>query len=281
MADTTIEWATKVWNVVRGCERVAPECQNCYAEKQAHRFSGKGQPYEGLTKLTSNGVRWTGEVKIIRSLLRLPLTWKTPERVFVNSMADLFHKDVPTWFIHDVLEMIEKCEQHTFLILTKRPENLIKFLEETGNHRDTINKLDNCWFGVSAGSQKTVDKFLPLLLQVPARNLFISCEPLLEQIDISRYLAISNPVTNIMQEYIYDSKIRWIIAGAESGKGKGVRPMSDDWVRSLRDQCKKFGVDFFYKQAMDEKKNKISLPVLDGRQWADFPSVEGRQCPLV
>ncbi len=261
--DTKIEWADKTWNVVRGCERVSAGCINCYAERMAHRFSGEGQPYEGLTKLTRAGVRWTGKIQIVPELLKKPLDWKTPKRIFVNSMSDLFHKDVPLTFIYKVFEMMHLAPQHTYQILTKRPARVAEIVSKINfhlqrNYHYAVTPLKNVWLGVSCEDQRAVDERIPLLLKVPAAIRFVSAEPLLEQIDLSAYI----------------NKLDWVIAGAESGHG--ARPMDEAWVESLQQQCEQAFVKFFYKQRLDEKGKKVSLPVLNGRSWAEFPIVEAR-----
>jgi protein gp37 len=124
MADSEIQWCDKVWNPVRGCRRVSPGCEHCYAERQAHRFSGVGQPYEGLTKLTKRGPVWTGVARFVPEMLDAPLRWKRPARIFVNSMSDLFHSDLTNEQIAAVFGIMGGCQRHTFQILTKRPERM-------------------------------------------------------------------------------------------------------------------------------------------------------------
>ena len=128
MADTSIEWATKVWNPTRGCTIVSAGCQNCYAMGQAHRFSGPGKPYEGLTRLTPTGPKWTGAIRTVPEKLPEPLSWRKPERVFVNSMSDLFHADVPDSFIFEVWHVMARTPWHTYMVLTKRPERMAAWM---------------------------------------------------------------------------------------------------------------------------------------------------------
>lgn len=148
-ATSSIEWTAtvhpdgtvtpgKTWNPVRGCSIVSPGCVNCYAMKQAHRFSGQGKPYEGLTKLTSAGPQWTGQVRTVDAALLEPLKWRTPARVFVNSMSDLFHEDVPDEFIDRVFAVMALAP-HTFQILTKRPERMCRYMT-TGNRRECVER---------------------------------------------------------------------------------------------------------------------------------------------
>lgn len=129
MADTTIEWADKVWNCVRGCAKLSEGCRNCYAMRMAHRFSGKGQPYEGLTRLTSNGPAWTGRARFVPEMLAAPLHWRKPARIFVNSMGDLFHDDITNEQITAVFGVMAACPQHTFIVLTKRPERMLEWFK--------------------------------------------------------------------------------------------------------------------------------------------------------
>ena len=279
MADTLIEWATKVWNPVRGCERVSAGCQNCYAEKQAHRFSGQGGAYEGLTKLTKSGVRWTGKIMLVEKALEIPLSWKEPEKIFVNSMSDLLHKDIPDEFLFRIFKVMSRADRHVYQVLTKRLDEyslarlntIINSVVDFNNKYCYWSKFPkNLWFGVSVENQATADERLYWLKGVRAGVRFISCEPLLEPINLK--------LDSFSQTTIFgrENFINWVIAGAESGKGKGVRPMHESWVRDIKNQCVSAGVDFFYKQAMDEKKNKISLPILDGQRWVQSPRMEGR-----
>lgn len=208
MADTSIEWATKVWNPVRGCSIVSKGCTNCYAMKQAHRFAGPGGKYEGLTQMSRGGPVWTGEVRAHPSQLEIPLHWRKPQRVFVNSMSDLFHEDVPDSFIDQVFAVMALCPQHTFQVLTKRPERMRQYMTaaSTGK-RSLINStgaeffkrivtddliaaikasFPNVWLGVSVEDQATADERIPLLLETPAALRWVSYEPALGLVDFER-----------------------------------------------------------------------------------------------
>lgn len=260
--DTKIEWAHRVWNPVRGCSRVSKGCESCYAERMAHRFSGKGKPYEGLTVLTSDGPRWTGKIKLVKEAIEEPTKWKKPQRIFVNSMSDLFHKDVPFDFIYQIFETMMVCEEHSFLILTKRPERMAKVVKEVYEkmaifYRKDLLPLKNVWLGVSCEDQKTANDRIPLLLDTPAVIRWISAEPLLGPIDLTniiydRLVAIDalkglSGVPIPHQEI--GAKLDWVVTGGESGHG--ARPMHPDWARSLRNQCVKAGTKFFFKQHGD------------------------------
>ena len=258
MNKTSIEWTDATWNPIRGCSRVSEGCRNCYAERVARRFGGKGQPYEGLVRINNSGERmpqWNGEVRLIEEHLLDPLKWKKSRRIFVNSMSDLFHENMPDEWIDRIFAVMALCPQHTFQVLTKRPERMLKyFYLSTDNREEAIGSqaldisagkhsgilelpLPNVWPGVSVENQKTADERIPLLLQTPAAVWFISAEPLLEMIDIYQYLGgARNPIRGL----------NWVIVGGESGPK--ARPMHPDWVRSLRDQCQAAGVSFFFKQ---------------------------------
>ncbi len=226
MGETSIQWcqgddgsAGKTWNPVRGCSRVSPGCGGsdgggCYAERQAHRFAGPGGPYEGLTRATAHGPRWTGEVRLVPDMLDAPLRWTKPRRVFVNSMSDLFHEKLTNEEIAAVFGVMAAAPWHTFQILTKRAEHmrewfawagrltlddLQRFAYEAMNSRDDrllgtnlrfpargiTWPLPNCWIGVSCEDQARADARIPHLLATPAAVRFVSAEPLLGPIDLT------------------------------------------------------------------------------------------------
>ena len=277
MSDNTkIEWADATWNPVRGCEKVSEGCRNCYAARMAARFSGEGQPYEGLAEMTPHGPRWTGDVQLVPEVLDQPLKWRKPRRIFVNSMSDLFHPDVPDEFIAAVFGVMAAAHWHTFQILTKRPERMKKWFEWVENKpvgtdgrlfpqficaykaRDVLDDeqfdfarfrewpLSNVWLGVSVENQRAADERIPLLLQTPAAVRFLSCEPLLGPVMLTglgkRCYGCAAGVPHRCRNVLVD----WVIVGGESGPG--ARPMHPDWVRSIRDQCKAAEVPFFFKQ---------------------------------
>jgi protein gp37 len=246
MSTSKIEWTEKTWNPVTGCNKVSAGCKNCYAEvmhkrlrvlmpeKYAHDFLEGAFPYE-------------------KDLL-LPLKWKKPCRIFVNSMSDLFHKDVPFDFIDKVFAVMTVTPQHTYQILTKRPERMVEYFksrtttlqwgaaayETFGQLIAEVGEIEyplrNVWLGTSVEDQATADERIPELQTVPATVRFLSCEPLLGPIDLRMDT----------RAYLGEGEIHWVIAGGESGHR--ARPMHPDWVRSLRDQCKTTGVPFFFKQ---------------------------------
>lgn len=224
MGDRTgIEWTQATWNPVRGCSRISPGCEHCYAETVAARFSGPGQPYEGLARRAPNGeARWTGTVRLVPEMLDQPLRWKRPRRIFINSMSDLFHESLPDDVIDKVFAVMmltarwSRDEEHTFQVLTKRAdrmrayvsderaaERVIACAERFGYLATTVNTeeeragiklalakgsvwpLPNVWLGVSVENQETADERIPLLLQTPAAVRFISAEPLLGPVDLT------------------------------------------------------------------------------------------------
>lgn len=260
MSDNTkIEWTEATWNPIRGCSRVSQGCVHCYAEGVARRFSGPGKPYEGL--INKHG-SWSGNITFVEHVLDQPLRWRRPRRIFVNSMSDLFHENVTDEQIDKIFSVMARAQQHTFQILTKRPERMRVYLSDSvwAEIHGPKWPLPNVWLGVSVENQEAANKRIPLLLQTPAAIRFLSCEPLLGQIDLSGFFGMYWNQTmqcweSTGQEFnhLYKGKghvgkklIDWVIAGGESGHG--ARPMHPDWVRSLRDQCRAAGVPFFFKQ---------------------------------
>ncbi len=224
---TKIEWTDEVWNPVTGCTKISPGCKNCYAERMAKRLQAMGSP------LYKNGFK----VTLHPSALEKPLHWKKPKMIFVNSMSDLFHDDVPDEFIIKIFLIMEKAKRHTFQILTKRPERMQLILNGLMSRPPFLPPfypLPNVWLGVSIENQETADERIPQLLRTPAAVHFISAEPLLDPVDL-RFPKSKNP-----------NQDTWVICGGESGPK--ARPMNPEWVRSLRDQCKDAGVPFFFKQ---------------------------------
>lgn len=272
MGATSIEWTEKTWNPLRGCSLVSPGCTNCYAMKQAHRYAGEGKPFAGLTrKRDKGGPVWTGEVRFVEHMLELPLTWRQPQRVFVNSMSDLFHDDVSNEDIAAVFGVMAACQQHTFQVLTKRAERMRKWFEWVQSWRQdrwsasclheaerrvgrAISPgiagvpLRNVWLGVSVEDQQRADERIPHLLATPAAVRFISYEPALGPVDFSRANVLWSGVRLADgSRWTGDGgKIDWIIVGGESGPG--ARPFDLAWARSTIEQCKAAGVACFVKQ---------------------------------
>src|SRR3990172_7803150 len=226
MGKSKIEWTDRTWNPLTGCTKVSQGCKNCYAERFALRMWG-------ARKFTD----------IICHMDRLdqPEKWRQPQKVFVNSMSDLFHERAPFDFITLVYEAMARAKQHTFQILTKRPERALEYCQSCGPAwlaKGYQWPLPNVWMGISAEDQPTADQRIPILLRIPAAARFVSCEPLLGPMFIQGFL--------LDGWHKYASRLNWVIVGGESGPG--ARPMHPDWARGLRDQCQKAGTPFFFKQ---------------------------------
>ncbi|UZQ86013.1 phage Gp37/Gp68 family protein [Thermoclostridium stercorarium] len=252
MAKTRIEWTEYSWNPVTGCTPISEGCQNCYARRMANRLRGRcGYPADDPFRVTLHPER-LGE----------PLRWKEPRRVFVCSMGDLFHEDVPRWMRFEVMDIILQAKQHTFLILTKRPANMKEFFEwyysKAGR---TIETIKNLWLGVTAENQARADERIPILLQIPAAVRFVSIEPMLGPVDLTEYFSEYDyrPTYEYYREFLkmhgiesdgkpalFKSGLDWVICGGETGPK--ARSMHPDWVRNLRDQCQDAGTPFFFKQ---------------------------------
>jgi protein gp37 len=244
---SSIEWTEATWNPVRGCSRLSPGCEHCYAERMAHRFGGPGGPYEGLTVLRKKGPVWTGKVKLVHDTLEDPLTWRRPRIIFVNSMSDLFHEEVPLDFIVKVFETMKAARQHTFQVLTKRADRLAQVA-------DRLEWPENVWMGVSVESQAYLSR-IDLLRTVPAHVRFLSLEPLLEGL----------PDLDLRG-------MKWVIVGGESGPG--ARPIKEEWVRDIQANCVASGVPFFFKQWGGVQK-KAAGRALDGRTYDEMPPLRG------
>jgi protein gp37 len=287
MADTRIDWADKFWNPVRGCSPVSEGCRNCYAMRQAHRFSGPGQPYEGLTHaVPGNGPKWTGEVRCVPELLDAPLEWRRSQRVFVNSMSDLFHSDVPMEFILRVWKTMAESPRHTYQILTKRPDHMAHLLTHWMRPALSISLVrhtwpfPNVWLGVSVEDQANADYRIPLLLRTPAAVRFVSCEPLLGPVDLARaaWGAGEPPPPLSVQAAQCDSALDgldWVIVGGESGPG--ARPCNVGWVRSIVRQCRDAGVPVFVKPIERGFMPREWEPLLDRVQAAARDYVKGKR----
>lgn len=279
-ATSKIEWTETTWNPVTGCTKVSPGCDHCYAEKITERFHGKGS---------------FTEVKLHPDRLDAPLRWRKPRRVFVNSMSDLFHDQVPDEFIAQVFAVMAATPQHTYQILTKRHGRMRSlldsktFLLELGliymwgastPDDAPVNPgwpLPNVHLGVSVEDQKRADLRIPALVDTPAAVRFLSCEPLLGSVDLSRWTGTDTelrcgcgmssdgvPIDQGCSAGCMEpefSGLDWVIVGGESGPD--ARPMHPDWARQLRDQCTEDGVPFFFKQ------------------WGEWRPLAGNECAQV
>lgn len=230
---SSIEWTDTTWNPVTGCTEVSPGCDHCYARTFANRWRGvAGHPYEQGFQLMLRPER-----------LLQPLAWRRPARIFVNSMSDLFHIDVPEAFIRDVFDVMAKASQHQFQVLTKRADRMERVLRR-------LSSPPNVWLGVSVESPLYYGR-IRHLTRVDAAVHFLSCEPLLAALD-------GLPLQGI----------DWVIVGGESGSG--ARPMDAEWVRGIRDHCIATSTPFFFKQWGGVHKRKSGRE-LDGRTWDEMP----------
>jgi protein gp37 len=252
-----IQWTEKTWNPVIGCTRVSEGCRNCYAEKMANRMAANPMTpqYRGIAE----GGRWTGEVRCLPEKLAEPLKWRKPCRVFVNSMSDLFHPDVPDEFIDQVFAVMAEASHHVYQILSKRPDRLRDYLRPAedlwserwpcaayrliGECEPYRFPLRNVHLGVSVEDQATANERIPLLLQTPAAVRFVSLEPLLGPVRLrSRWL---HEMQSTKAEYQRPA-LRWAIVGGESGPK--ARPCDVAWIRSIVEQCRSAEVAAFVKQ---------------------------------
>lgn len=242
MSKTSIEWTEQTWNPSTGCSKISSGCQNCYAEKMAKRLKAMG------VKKYANGFELTTHPQTLRE----PYTWKKGRVVFVNSMSDLFHEDMPLEFIQEVFKVMNENPQHTFQVLTKRSERLL-------NLSDDLKWSSNIWMGVTV--EDSNQKFrINHLRAVPAKVKFLSCEPLLNDLE---ELQLKN--------------IDWVIVGGESGNK--ARPMEKEWVVNIKQQCETEGIAFFFKQwgtwgpDKIKRSKKLNGKEFDGKIWQQFPVV--------
>jgi protein gp37 len=239
-----IEWTDSTWNPVTGCTKVSSGCKNCYAETFAERFRGvAGHPYE-------QGF----DLRLWPERLTLPLSWKKPRRVFVNSMSDLFHEDVPFSFVEKAFYTMREARWHEFQILTKRVDRLASFVGRLVPKWGDLSKTcPNIWIGASVEKQELVNR-ASTISQLPFAVRFLSCEPLLGPLDLRAYLSAE--------------MINWVIVGGESGRN--ARPMDSTWVTAIRDQCQAASVPFFFKQWGGRIKS-LAGRMLEERTWDEYP----------
>jgi protein gp37 len=229
-----IEWTDATWNPVTGCTKISPGCKHCYAERLAKRLKAMGQAnYQNGFKVT-----------LQPQMLELPLHWRSPKRIFVNSMSDLFHEKVPDAYIKEVFDVMRRADWHQYQVLTKRSERILALTKE-------LPWATQIWMGVSVENEKYTSRINDLR-KTHAQVKFLSLEPLLGPL---RKLDLTG--------------IDWVIVGGESGPG--ARPMNPDWVAEIRDQCIDAGVAFFFKQWGGVQKKKTGR-MLDGRTWDGMPA---------
>ncbi|MHC4660277.1 MAG: DUF5131 family protein [Planctomycetota bacterium] len=232
--NSAIEWTEATWNPVTGCTKISAGCKNCYAERLAKRLKAMG------VRNYRNGFRVTRQPHA----LSIPTKWRSPRAIFVNSMSDLFHKDIPLPFIRKVFAVMKSCPQHVFQILTKRAERLLEL-------SDGLEWTHNIWMGVTVESANYLER-IDMLRKTRANVKFLSLEPLLSRL----------PKLKL-------NKIDWVIVGGESGPG--ARPIEESWIIEIRDQCKSADVPFFFKQWGGTNKKKAGRK-LKGRVWNEMPA---------
>ncbi len=242
--NSAIHWTDATWNPITGCSFISPGCANCYAMKMAHRLAAMKQlKYKGLTR--NNGrVNWTGQINFDEDVLEQPQIWKTPRYIFVNSMGDLFHENIPDSFILRVFDAMQRAPWHRYQVLTKRSERLLKISAY-------LPWPPYIWQGVTVENADYVQR-IDHLRQTGAAVKFLSLEPLL------------GPIPNLNLKDIH-----WVIVGGESGPG--ARPMKLEWVTEIRDQCLAAKVKFFFKQWGGRNKKKNGR-LLGGRTWDEMPA---------
>jgi protein gp37 len=245
-ANSKIEWTDATWNPVRGCTKVSAGCKHCYAETFAERFRGvKGHPFE-----------FGFDLRLVPEKLAEPIRWSTPRRIFVNSMSDLFHPEIPDEYIESVCRVMLAANWHTFQVLTKRADRMSELLQTKLRQAAGASHI---WWGVSVENRAHGLPRIEHLRKGKPRIAFLSIEPLLE--NLGRF--------NL-------TGIHWAIVGGESGHG--ARPIKADWVRSIRTQCFAQGVRFFFKQWGGVRKCKTGRE-LDGRTYDEFPEITENPVP--
>lgn len=245
MAETSIEWTDATWNPVAGCTILTAGCTNCYAMRMAARLEAMGvEKYAGLTRKTGGRAKWTGKIYLDRKALSIPTLWSKPRQVFVNSMSDLFHSDVPPEFIAEVWQVMAETPRHTYQILTKRPDRMVEIVPG-------LPKLPNVWLGTSVEDSRVLYR-LDELRNVPATVRFISFEPL---------------IGSVARANLKD--IHWAIVGGESGPQ--ARYMEPSWVDEIERICRRHGTAFFFKQWGGRNK-KATGRMLHGRTYDEMPA---------
>jgi len=248
MAETTIEWTDATWNPVAGCAIITPGCTNCYAMRMAARLDAMGvDKYAGLTRKSGDRYIWTGKVRLDPASLDIPLRWRKPRKIFVNSMSDLFHDEVPADFVAKVWDVMRRTPQHTYQILTKRPDRMRQVLTALD-----VPVLPNVWLGTSVEDAAVLER-LNDLRATPAAIRFVSFEPLIGSV-------AGADLTDI----------HWAIVGGESGPRS--RPMKSEWLEEIRVRCALAGTAFFFKQWGGKNKKATGRSYL-GRTWDELPAL--------
>lgn len=283
---TKIQWVHNkdgsqgvTWNPVVGCSKVSEGCLHCYAEKMAIRLASMSEgrhdigTYSKYHSVIGADGGWNGTICIDYKKLGDPLHWRKSRTIFVCSMGDLFHEEVPMKTILMIFDIMHQCPQHTFIVLTKRPHRMLEFCQKYGLMPGPLGFTgsgetwpDNVWAMVTAENQASADERIPLLLQIPAKIKGISIEPMLGPIDL----------TSKYDEYSFlIDHLDWVIMGAESGHN--ARLMKLEWAKDILTQCQWARVPLFYKQGPDFLGQWCKMPILDGQKWSQMPEVK----PLV
>jgi len=297
---TKIEWCEETWNPIIGCSKISSGCKNCYAERMAGRLANiqsqvinYGQVVEWKESEKGSDYpmsKWNGKTHFVESALEKPFKWKKPRRIFVCSMGDLFHESVPFEWIERVWKIMAMCTQHTFLVLTKRPERIIPFFKYVGNRVkksdldsvptqsenpfDYINTLPNVWIGVTAENQKMADKRIPIFLKVPAAKRFVSIEPMLGPVDLTSIKGDAGSYYQVLEPIKWAGvknrreAIDWVIIGSESGPNR--RWCIEKWVEDLIKQCEMANVPIVVKQ-LHRNGKKVALPEINGKIYNEYP----------
>ncbi|MHB0922652.1 MAG: DUF5131 family protein [Bellilinea sp.] len=290
-----IEWCDATWNVLSGCTKISAGCKNCYAAELHDR---RHAAYLRGAKLPEQYAKPFSEIQLHPERLEMPLHWKKPRKIFVNSTSDLFHEDVPDKFIGRIWSRMLECPNHIFIVLTKRADRMCKVVNQLTDEgtRKGLRPADNIWLMVSVENQEAADLRIPYLLRTNATVRGVSGEPLLGPVDLEKHLIkrswfrpLTGPINPTLSSPLTgDDKLmlNWVIVGGESGPN--ARPMHPDWARSLRDQCQAAGVPFFFKQwgewaALEGFKPESDKPryhrcgrkaagrLLDGVEWNEYP----------
>ena len=259
---SSIEWTEVTWNPTTGCTRVSAGCDNCYADALARRLLGPVYTRRLPVVDTARNRSDPFAVRIWRERLAQPARWRKPRLVFVNSMSDLFHRDVPPGFLREIFEVMMRVDRHTYQVLTKRPARAARFVRENEGLFGRSGLPPHIWIGASTENQETAYR-IRHLEQVPAAVRFLSCEPLIGPLSL--------------REEWSEGGIHWVIAGGESGPGR--RPVETRWVTALRDECLDAGVPFFFKQ-WGGRTPKAGGRELEGREWNELPGGGASRSPV-
>lgn len=266
MGDSSIEWTEKTWNPTTGCTEVSAGCDNCYARTLAHGRLSEVYGRRLPVVQTPENIANTFSVRIWPERLSDPASWRKPSLVFVNSMSDLFHVDVPEDFLRQVFGVMLAIGRHTYQVLTKRPARALRFFERNRDLFPDGVIPAHIWLGTSVENQDVAYR-IDHLIRVPAAVRFLSCEPLIGPLELGLVGTLLKTITGTGYAHLSDY-LQWVIVGGESGLTR--RPVDPAWVRALRDECVQNGVPFFFKQ-WGGRTPKAGGRMLDGRVWDEYP----------